>query len=97
MPANVAPVPANIASNQVALVKFVLEERIREFATTGLRWLDQRRLSVDPIYSNTVKYTHEIYDDNGNVVATYTLKPDRFALKFGPRMLTENKGLVDNP
>jgi len=97
MPANLAAVPANIASDQVALVKFVLEERIREFALTGLRWLDERRLSVDPIYSNTVKYTHEIYDDNGNVVATFTLRPERFALKFGQRMLTENKGLVENP
>lgn len=97
MPANAAVVPANIATDQPSLVKFILDERIREFATSGLRWLDQRRLSVDPLYSNTVKYTHEVYDADGNVVATYTLRPERFALKFGQRMLNENKGLVENP
>lgn len=96
MPANVAVVPSGIAGNKEALVRYILDERIREFATSGMRWLDMRRLSVDPVYSNTVKYTHKLYDDTGNVVATYTLKPERFALKFGERMLAENKGLVEN-
>lgn len=96
MPANIVAVPANIAGNKEALVRFILEERIREFATSGMRWMDMRRLSVDPVYSNTVKYTHKLYDDAGNVVATYTLKPERFALKFGERMLAQDKGLVEN-
>jgi hypothetical protein len=97
MPAEIVPVPANIAADQQALVKFILDERIREFAISGMRWLDMRRLSVDPVYSNTVKYTHELYDEAGNVVETYTLKPERFALKFGERMLDENPGLTENP
>lgn len=97
MPANIVSVPSNIASDKEALVRFILEERIREFAISGMRWMDMRRLSVDPVYSNTVKYTHQLYNDAGNVVATYTLKPERFALKFGERMLAENKGLVENP
>ncbi|MGV3764513.1 MAG: RagB/SusD family nutrient uptake outer membrane protein [Chitinophagaceae bacterium] len=96
MPANIATVPGNIAQNKEALVRFILEERTREFATSGMRWMDMRRLSVDPVYSNTVKYTHSLYDDDGNVVSTYTLKPERFALKFGERMIAENKGLVEN-
>lgn len=96
MPANIVAVPANIAGNKEALVRFILDERIREFATSGMRWMDMRRLSVDPVYSSTVKYTHKLYDDAGNVVATYTLKPERFALKFGERMLAQNKGLVEN-
>jgi len=96
MPANIAAVPANITGNKDALVRFILEERIREFATSGMRWMDMRRLSVDPVYSNTVKYTHKLYNDAGNVVATYTLKPERFALKFGERMLAQNKGLIEN-
>jgi hypothetical protein len=96
MPANVAVVPSGIAGNKEALVRYILNERIREFATSGMRWLDMRRLSVDPVYSNTVKYTHKLFDDAGNVVATYTLKPERFALKFGERMLAENKGLIEN-
>ncbi|WP_343743559.1 RagB/SusD family nutrient uptake outer membrane protein [Chitinophaga sp.] len=96
MPANIATVPANIAENKDALVRYILDERIREFATSGMRWWDMRRLSVDPVYSNTVNYTHKLYDDAGNVVATYTLRPARFALKFGERMLAANKGLVEN-
>jgi tetratricopeptide (TPR) repeat protein len=97
MPANIAPVPPGIAADKEALVRFILDERIREFATSGSRWMDMRRLSVDPVYSNTVRYTHELYDAAGNVAATYTLKPERFALKFGERMINENKGLVENP
>lgn len=97
MPANIVSVPSGIASDKESLVRFILEERIREFAISGMRWMDMRRLSVDPVYSNTVKYTHQLYNDAGNVVATYTLKPERFALKFGERMLAENKGLVENP
>jgi starch-binding outer membrane protein, SusD/RagB family len=97
MPANIVAVPSGIAANKEALVRFILEERIREFAISGMRWMDMRRLSVDPDYSNTVKYTHQLYNDAGNVVETYTLKPERFALKFGERMINENKGLVENP
>lgn len=96
MPSAIATVPSGIASNKENLVRFILDERIREFATSGMRWMDMRRLSVDPVYSNTVKYTHKLYDDDGNVVETYTLKPERFALKFGERMLAENKGLKEN-
>ena len=90
-------VPANIGSDQQALVRFILDERIREFAITGLRWLDMRRLSQDPIYNNNVDYTHEIYNANGTVASTYELKPERFVLKFGERMLNESNGLIDNP
>ncbi|MBS0030216.1 RagB/SusD family nutrient uptake outer membrane protein [Chitinophaga sp. 22321] len=96
MPANIVAIPSSIAGDKEALVRFILDERIREFATSGMRWMDMRRLSVDPVYGNTVKYTHKLYDDAGNVVAIYTLKPERFALKFGQRMLAENKGLIEN-
>jgi hypothetical protein len=91
-----ATVPAEIASNQEKLVRFVFDERIREFALTGLRWLDMRRLSVDPTYKDNVDFIHEMIDDDGNVVATYTLRPERFAMKFGARMIAENTGLTEN-
>ena len=97
-------VPASIANNQEALVRYILDERIREFAFTGLRWLDMRRLYAEPVYGSHVKITHEvrtIEDTNndgeaGDIVETYTLQPDRFALKFGERMLRESKGLEEN-
>lgn len=95
MTANSA-VPTNIASDQQELVRFILDERIREFALGGMRWLDMRRLSVDPVYGNTVIYRHDMYDESGNVVESFTLRPERFALKFGERMLSETQGLEDN-
>jgi tetratricopeptide (TPR) repeat protein len=92
-----AQVPASAASNQQALVRFVLDERIREFAISGLRWLDMRRLSQDPVYSNHVQSVHKIYNQAGTVVSTHALRPERYALKFGERMLNESNGLQDNP
>lgn len=98
-------VPPATAGNRELLVRYILDERIREFSFTGLRWLDMRRLSVDPVYNNHIRFTHEvrsIQDVNndgvaGDVVETYQLDPKRFALKFGERMLRESKGLEENP
>lgn len=92
-----AQVPASVASDQKALVRFILDERIREFAISGLRWLDMRRLSQDPVYNNHINLNHRVYNQVGAVVGTYPLRPERYALKFGERMLNESNGLVDNP
>ncbi|WP_198139812.1 RagB/SusD family nutrient uptake outer membrane protein [Pedobacter sp. BAL39] len=92
-----AAVPSAAAASQQSMVRFILDERIREFAITGLRWLDMRRLSQDPLYNDHVNYTHRIYGANGQEVSTYPLKQERFALKFGERMLNESNGLEDNP
>ncbi|HEU4472159.1 MAG TPA: RagB/SusD family nutrient uptake outer membrane protein, partial [Flavisolibacter sp.] len=54
MPAADAVVPAPIAGDQEALIKFIVDERIREFAMEGYRWFDMRRLSLDPIFSGRV-------------------------------------------
>lgn len=92
-------VPASVANNQQALVRYILDERIREFAFTGLRWLDMRRLYNDSVYGAHVKMTHEIRNNtNGDIVdpPSPELKPERFALKFGERMLRESKGLEEN-
>lgn len=96
MPAADASVPAVISSSQQALVKFVLDERIREFALSGLRWLDMRRLSVDPVYKDHIRPNHELLDNTGKVLGTYTLKPQRYAIKFGESMINQNQGLIEN-
>lgn len=90
-------VPGSVATSKDALVRYILDERIREFAFTGLRWLDMRRLYQEPVYGSHVKLTHEIRNNtNGNVLESHTLNPERFALKFGERMLRESKGLEEN-
>jgi len=96
VPASAVAVPSGVAINQQAMVRFILDERIREFALSGLRWLDMRRLSVDPIYKDHINPNHYLLDANGDIMKTYTLTPKRYALKFGELMVNQNQGLVDN-
>ena len=96
MPAADAAVPAAIAGNQNALIKFIIEERIREFAFEGYRWFDMRRLSVDPLYAGS-NYTHTIYNSNGTTTVYALKQPERLVLLF-PRYITDlNPKMINNP
>lgn len=95
--ANAADVPANIASDKVALTKYILEERIREFATTGERWWDMRRLSVDDTYKSTVGMVHYVYDETGTMIKSYPLKPERLTFRFPQYIMNANPDLGQNP
>lgn len=97
MPVADASVPANISTDRIALVKFILEERIREFSALGYRWYDMRRLSVDPEFQSTIKYTHTLYTSTGTVSKTFALKPERLTLKIPTKVLNENPEMNDNP
>ncbi|MCZ4244173.1 RagB/SusD family nutrient uptake outer membrane protein [Pedobacter punctiformis] len=97
MPAADAAVPAGVSGDQVTLTKFILEERIREFAVNGDRWFDMRRLSVDPVYKSTVGTTHRIYDNSGAVTATYTLRPERLTFRFPLYIMNANPDMPQNP
>jgi hypothetical protein len=77
------------STTQAAIVKSVLDERLREFAGTGWRWFDMRRLSTDPVYNN-IDGTHPL---DG---VTYTLKSERLTLKIPPAILKLNPTMVDN-
>lgn len=77
------------ATTQVDLVKAVLDERKREFAGTGFRWFDMRRLWKDAQYNN-IDPTHQL---DGT---TYTLTENRLALKIPPAILKLNPGMQDN-
>ena len=78
-----------IATTQDAIVKAVLDERKREFAGTGFRWFDMRRLWNDTKYNN-VDATHPL---DG---ATYTLKAERLVMRIPPAILRLNPGMPDN-
>jgi tetratricopeptide (TPR) repeat protein len=97
MPASDAAVPAAIASDQLALTRFILEERIREFAMDGYRWFDMRRLSVDPDHKSTIRYAHKVYDAAGNIVATSTLSTERLTLRLPLNIMEANPNLPQNP
>jgi len=95
MPAADATVPGSIAGDQTALIKFIIDERTREFAMEGYRWFDMRRLSVDPLFSG-MTYTHTLYSTSGNT--TYTLKqPERWVLQLPLFYINANPGMANNP
>ncbi len=95
MPPADAAVPASISGQQLSLLEFVMEERIREFASQGFRWFDMRRLSVDPLFGSAT-YTHQIYNEDGSV-QEFTLPVERLVLKIPSKILLENPGMEDNP
>lgn len=97
MPAASAPIADAIATDKNALIRFILEERIREFSVLGYRWFDMRRLSVDPTFSNTIGNTHTLYNADGTVASTYTLKPERLVLRFAQKTIDLNPGMPNNP
>jgi len=96
MPLASSAVPAAIAGQQLPLLNFIFEERIREFAVTGYRWFDMRRLSVDPLFSNNT-FTHTLYSETGSVLSIFTLKPERYVLRFPQKVMDENPGMQNNP
>lgn len=93
MPATDATV--NI-SDRNEMIRFVIDERQREFALSGYRWFDIRRLSVDPLFAGKT-YTHVIYDINGLALETYTLTPDRMTLRFPLKLMAQNPSMLNNP
>ncbi|MFB6454142.1 RagB/SusD family nutrient uptake outer membrane protein [Chitinophaga sp. Hz27] len=96
MPVVDATVPATVAGDQVALIKFIIEERIREFAMEGYRWFDMRRLSVDPLFTG-ITFTHTLYNKDGSTVS-YTLRqPDRLVLQLPYNFMQYNAGMPNNP
>ncbi|WP_291913558.1 RagB/SusD family nutrient uptake outer membrane protein [Chitinophaga sp. CB10] len=97
VPASEAPVEAAVVGNKLALVKYILEERIREMAITGNRWLDMRRLSVDPDFAGTVGDTHHIVDIKGNITGTYKLRPERLTMRFPIYVMDNNPNMGNNP
>jgi hypothetical protein len=96
MPVADAVVPSAIAGDQTALIKFIIDERIREFALEGYRWFDMRRLSVDPIFAG-MTFTHTMYNADGTTTV-YTLRqPDRLVMKFPKNITDANPNMPDNP
>ena len=78
------------------MLKFVLDERIREFALQGHRWFDMRRLSTDPLFNNKT-YTHQVLSKTGDVIASFPLKPERFTFRIPGKIMDMNPGTVNNP
>lgn len=91
MPVADAPVPALIASKD-DLIKFVIDERLREFMQTGYRWFDMRRLWNDPLFQYLkAGYTHS----NGNG-GTISLPEDRLVMAIPEKVMVLNTNWENN-
>lgn len=90
MPQDEAVIPADINTKE-KLIRFIIDERKREYIMTGLLWFDQRRLWNDPLFQqDKAKYTHT----DGQ--KTYTLTEDRLTYRIPPKVLLYNQGWEDN-
>ncbi|NLR59352.1 RagB/SusD family nutrient uptake outer membrane protein [Chitinophaga polysaccharea] len=77
------------AATSDAALRIVIDERRRELFGTGLRWFDQRRLSVEPALAETVTRVFK-----GN---TYTLVPgDRYVYPIPPKNIEMNPEIIQN-
>lgn len=90
MPEADAAVPAEVDSRD-KLVRFIVDERKREYMMTGIRWFDMRRLWNDPLFQEDKKnYTHT----NGS--ETFTLTESRLTFRIPPQVMSFSEGWKDN-
>jgi hypothetical protein len=96
MPLNEALIPDMIAKDKITLLKFIFQERIREFAGLGYRWFDMRRLYQDPELKDQINFSHNVYGANGTIESSYKLNEARLTLRIPPKILLENPQMKDN-
>lgn len=85
MPAVSAVIPDDIASDKNKLIRFIVEERAREFMGTGMRWFDVRRLWNDPLFQD---YKSGYVHTDGE--STYTLTESQLVLPIPQTVLDFN-------
>ena len=79
------------SSDSQVILRWVLEERIKEFVATGHRWLDMRRLWNDPVGSALIERTRT-FDGK-----TYTLTENRLTVRIPEYVMEFNPGWEQNP
>jgi starch-binding outer membrane protein, SusD/RagB family len=85
-----AAIPASVNSKDL-LIKFIVDERLRENMMTGMRWFDIRRLWHDPLFAEIrTNSTHALGTE------TFTLTEKRLQLRIPPKELRMCPSLVNN-
>jgi len=79
------------ASNANDALELVVSEKRKEFFGTGLRWLDQKRLNLDPAFAQTKNRSFK--------GASYNLEPNsnRYLYPIGDKYILLNPELEQNP
>ena len=90
-----AAVPSGMLQDD--LIKYVIEERTREFALKSELWFDMRRLWDDPLFQDKKPYVHTVYNADGSVSETFTLTEDRLVFRFSDKVTNANPDLIQNP
>lgn len=89
MPASEAGVPAEVNTKD-KLIRFVIDERKREYMMTGMRWFDMRRLWNDPLFQqDKAACTHT------NGIEVFPLTEERLTYKIPPRVMEFNGNWKD--
>jgi hypothetical protein len=97
MPAGDAAVPSQAAANKENLLRFIMQERTREFALEGYRWFDMRRCSTDPVFAGE-SYNHILYNDETSTnITTIPLPNNRLTLRLPPIVMNANPDFTNNP
>lgn len=82
---------ALVSQDATQVLKWVLEERMREFIATGHRWYDMRRLWDDPVGSPMIEKTRQL---NGQ---TYTLTKERLTVRIPEYVMQYHSDWKQNP
>lgn len=78
------------SGNAQEVLKWVLEERMREFIATGHRWYDMRRLWNDPVGGPLIHKTRTLDGKN------YTLTQERLSLRIPEYIMQYHREWVQN-
>ena len=90
LPEGDAAIPAEV-DTQDKLIRFIVDERLREYMMSGIRWFDLRRLWNDPLFqADKSRYTHT----NGE--ETFTLDEKRLTFRIPPQVLSFSTDWTDN-
>ena len=73
------------------VLKWVLEERMREFIATGYRWYDIRRLWDDPVGGPMIEKIRKLNDQ------TYTLTKERLTVRIPEYVMQYHSDWEQNP
>ncbi|MDR2473303.1 MAG: RagB/SusD family nutrient uptake outer membrane protein [Tannerella sp.] len=89
--ADLAEIPESVNTKD-ALIRFCIEERIREILGTGKLFFEMRRLYRDPLFADFIAdFKHEVIsDEDGSVLETYPLTEDRLTMRIPPEVMKWN-------
>lgn len=79
------------STNKDSVLQYVLDERAFEFAFTGMRWFDMRRMNKEGRMDIITRY-----DGQNNIIGTLPPNSPRYTLQIPLQVMMFNNGWVQN-